>query len=108
MAHPSTENACRRARFRSGISRRGGRRQIQFSPRKQASEAGLLGLRAALGGFANLRPVFAFHELTVNSPLRPEIIDGLILCLFRELLGGLYYGKPREWEQGKGRSFLTP
>jgi len=57
----------------------------------QRPEAGLLGLRAHLGGFANLRPVFAFKELTVNSPL----------------LGGLYYGKPRGWDKEKGVALNT-
>jgi len=51
-------------------------------PASQRPEAGLLGLRAKLGGFANLRPVFAFKELTVNSPLRPEIIDGTDIMSF--------------------------
>ena len=76
-------------------------------PTSTRPEAGLLGLRAALGGFANLRPVFAFKELTVNSPLRPEIIDGTDIMFVRELLGGLYYGKPREWNKEKGVAFNT-
>jgi len=70
-------------------------------------EAGLLGLRAKLGGFANLRPVFAFKELTVNSPLRPEIIDGTDIMFVRELLGGLYYGQPRGWDKEKGVALNT-
>src|ERR1035438_8658609 len=76
-------------------------------PASKRPEAGLLGLRAALGGFANLRPVFAFKELTVNSPLRPEIIDGTDIMFVRELLGGLYFGKPREWNREKGVAFNT-
>jgi 3-isopropylmalate dehydrogenase len=76
-------------------------------PPSQRPEAGLLGLRAALGGFANLRPVFAFKELTVNSPLRPEIIDGTDIMFVRELLGGLYYGQPRGWDKEKGVALNT-
>jgi 3-isopropylmalate dehydrogenase len=76
-------------------------------PTSTRPEAGLLGLRAHLGGFANLRPVFAFKELTANSPLRPEIIDGTDIMFVRELLGGLYYGKPREWNKEKGVAFNT-
>ena len=64
-------------------------------PASKRPEAGLLQLRAELGGFANLRPVFAFKELTVNSPLRPESTEGTDILFVRELLGGLYFGKPR-------------
>jgi 3-isopropylmalate dehydrogenase len=70
-------------------------------------EAGLLQIRAALGGFANLRPAFAFKELTVNSPLRPEIVDGTDILFVRELLGGLYFGQPREWDRKKGEAWNT-
>jgi len=67
----------------------------------------LLQLRAALGGFANLRPAFAFKELAVNSPLRPEIVEGADILFVRELLGGLYFGAPREWNREKGEAWNT-
>ncbi|HEV2215512.1 MAG TPA: 3-isopropylmalate dehydrogenase [Terracidiphilus sp.] len=70
-------------------------------------EAGLLAIRAALGGYANLRPAFAFKELAVNSPLRAEIIDGADIMFVRELLGGLYFGKPREWNRETGEAWNT-
>ena len=76
-------------------------------PPNERPEAGLLGIRTALGGFANLRPVFAFKELAVNSPLRPEITEGTDILFVRELLGGLYFGKPRGWDREKGEAWNT-
>lgn len=58
-------------------------------------EMGLLKLRKALGGFANLRPSRAFDALIDASPLRREIFAGTDMLIVRELLGGLYFGQPR-------------
>ncbi len=58
-------------------------------------ERGLLRLREALGGFANLRPVRVDAALAACSPLRPEIAVGTDLLIVRELLGGVYFGTPR-------------
>jgi len=58
-------------------------------------EAGLLQLRQALGGFANLRPVTSYRALNPASPLRTEIVEGIDILIVRELLGGLYFGEPR-------------
>jgi 3-isopropylmalate dehydrogenase len=65
----------------------------------QRPEAGLLQIRQALGGFANLRPAFAYKELAGNSPLRPEVTEGADILFVRELLGGLYFGAPRWWNR---------
>ena len=84
-----------------------GGNEFNSLPPDKRPEAGLLGLRAALGGFANLRPAFAFKELAANSPLRPEIVDGADILFVRELLGGLYFGQPREWNRKTGEAWNT-
>ncbi len=84
-----------------------GGNEFNSLPPHKRPEAGLLQLRAALGGFANLRPTFAFKELAVNSPLRPEIIDGADILFVRELLGGLYFGQPREWNRSTLEAWNT-
>ena len=56
-------------------------------------EAGLLGIRKALGLFANLRPALLYHELSEACPLKKELIEGgFDLLIMRELTGGLYFG----------------
>ena len=64
-------------------------------PRDRRPEAGLLQLRVALGGFANLRPAIAYESLTECSPLRASVAAGANVLFVRELLGGLYFGEPR-------------
>jgi 3-isopropylmalate dehydrogenase len=76
-------------------------------PPSTRPEAGLLKIRAALGGFANLRPAFAIKELAANSPLRAEITEGADILFVRELLGGLYFGSPREWNKEAGEAWNT-
>ncbi len=70
-------------------------------------EAGLLAIRQALGGFANLRPSIAYEALSENSPLRPEVTRGADIMFVRELLGGLYFGAPRWWDRDSGESVNT-
>jgi len=56
-------------------------------------EQALLGLRSALGLYANLRPAVLHEALKDACPLKPEIIgDGLDICVVRELTGGIYFG----------------
>jgi 3-isopropylmalate dehydrogenase len=84
-----------------------GGNEFNSLPPDKRPEAGLLQIRSALGGFANLRPAFAFKELAINSPLRPEIIDGADILFVRELLGGLYFGQPREWNRATNEAWNT-
>ena len=63
-------------------------------------EAGLLGIRKALGLFANLRPAWLYRELKDACPLREEAADrGFDLLIMRELTGGLYFGKRQTVEK---------
>jgi 3-isopropylmalate dehydrogenase len=56
-------------------------------------EQGLLGLRKALGLYANLRPVRAVEALLDASPLRREVVEGTDMLVVRELTGGIYFGE---------------
>ena len=58
-------------------------------------EKGLLGLRAGLGLFANLRPALLYPQLAGASTLKPEVVSGLDIMIVRELTGGIYFGQPR-------------
>ncbi|GAB4570433.1 MAG: 3-isopropylmalate dehydrogenase [Anaerolineae bacterium] len=59
-------------------------------------EQGLLGIRKALGLFANLRPVKVYPQLLHASTLRPEVLEGVDFLVVRELTGGLYFGPRQE------------
>ncbi len=65
------------------------------APRDKRPEAGLLGLRAGMGVFANLRPALCFQPLADASSLKRELVEGLDLMIVRELTGGIYFGQPR-------------
>ena len=69
--------------------------QWASAPRHLRPEAGLLGLRAGLGVFANLRPALCFPALADASTLKREVVEGLDIMIVRELTGGVYFGKPR-------------
>ena len=62
-------------------------------PPEKRPEAGLLGIRKALGLFANLRPSVLYPQLAGASPLKEEIsAKGFDMLIMRELTGGLYFG----------------
>jgi 3-isopropylmalate dehydrogenase len=52
----------------------------------------LLGLRAILGVYANLRPVKVIDDLIAASPLKAELLSGVDMIVVRELTGGIYFG----------------
>ena len=58
-------------------------------------EQAILGLRKALGLFANFRPAICYEQLTHASSLKPELVAGLDILIIRELTGDIYFGQPR-------------
>lgn len=64
-------------------------------PRQQRPETGLLGLRAGLGLFANLRPAKILPQLIDASSLKREVVEGVDIMVVRELTGGVYFGQPK-------------
>ena len=73
-------------------------------------EKGLLGLRAELDLFANLRPAILYPQLADASSLKPEIVSGLDILIVRELTGGIYFGQPRgvrTLENGERQGYNT-
>jgi 3-isopropylmalate dehydrogenase len=69
--------------------------QYDTLPRELRPERALLGLRAELQLFANLRPAILYPQLASASSLKPEIVAGLDLLIVRELTGDIYFGEPR-------------
>jgi len=64
-------------------------------PSDKRPEAGLLGLRAGLELFANLRPAKILPQLIDASTLKREVVEGVDIMVVRELTGGIYFGKPK-------------
>lgn len=79
-------------------------------PFEKRPERGLLGLRADLSLFANLRPAITYTQLADASSLKAELVAGLDILIVRELTGGIYFGQPRgvrEVDGGEREGFNT-
>ena len=77
--------------------------QWDDNPPELKPEKGILGLRAGLGLFANLRPAHVYPTLAGASSLKPEIVKGVDLLIVRELTGGIYFGQPRGISKSNGQ-----
>ncbi len=74
-------------------------------PGNKRPEAGLLGIRAGLGLFANYRPAVIYPPLKNASPLKDRIIkDGLDILVLRELTGDVYFGEKKRITEPDGQS----
>ncbi len=64
-------------------------------PQNKRPEAGLLGIRKAIEGYANLRPVKIFPTMKSFSTLKDDVINGIDMIIVRELVSGIYFGEPK-------------
>ena len=70
-------------------------------PGTERPERALLGLRAGLGLFCNLRPAKVWDALKDASPLKCGVADGIDMLVMRELTGGIYFGEHRRAADGR-------
>ena len=82
-----------------------GGHQWESLERELRPERGLLGIRAELDLFSNLRPAILYPQLANASTLKNEVVSGLDLMIVRELVGGIYFGQPRGVEIKDGERF---
>lgn len=60
---------------------------------KVRPEQGLLQLRKHLGLFCNIRPIQTYASISPNSPLKDHLLDNIDFVIYRELIGGIYFGE---------------
>lgn len=78
--------------------------------RDMRPERGLLGIRADLNLFGNLRPAILYPQLASASTLQEDVVSGLDMLIVRELTGGIYFGQPRgidTLENGERQGYNT-
>ena len=98
---PVTDEAIEIAKSSDGIllGAVGGWKWDTIEP-KLRPEQGLLKLRKELQVYANLRPAIIYKELRDASPLKNEILgDGIDILVVRELVGGIYFGERKTYEE---------
>ena len=109
--HPLPEKTLEQARAADAILLGAvGGPQYESLERPLRPEQGLLGLRAGLNLFSNLRPAILYPQLADASTLKPEVVAGLDIMIVRELTGGIYFGQPRgvrTLENGEREGFNT-
>jgi 3-isopropylmalate dehydrogenase len=81
--------------------------EFDEAPPERRPERGLLGIRKALGVYANLRPVRTYAALLDSSPLKNERVAGADMIIVRELTGGIYYGTPRGIFEENGETWAV-
>ena len=79
--------------------------QWESLERELRPEQGLLGIRAELDLFSNIRPAILYPQLANASTLKNEVVSGLDLMIVRELVGGIYFGQPRGIKTKDGERF---
>ena len=79
--------------------------QWESLERELRPERGLLGIRAELDLFSNIRPAILYPQLANASTLKNEVVSGLDLMIVRELVGGIYFGQPRGIKTKDGERF---
>jgi 3-isopropylmalate dehydrogenase len=73
--------------------------------RELRPEKGLLGIRSQMDLFANIRPAILYSTLADSSTLKKEIVAGLDIIIVRELVAGIYFGKPRGIKQDNNQRY---
>lgn len=71
---------------------------------KVRPEQGLLKLRKSLQLFGNIRPINTYPSLQHLSPLKKEKLNEVDFIIFRELTGGIYFGKKELSDDGNKAS----
>ncbi|WP_185868471.1 3-isopropylmalate dehydrogenase [Blattabacterium cuenoti] len=63
-------------------------------------EDGLLKLRKSMKAYCNIRPIFFYNTLSNQSPIKKELLNGVNFVIYRELTGGIYFGKKGRIKNG--------